>query len=398
MEAKFRFNKQDVEALPAADKGKRVEYQDTVQPGLRLRVSDTGAKSYVVLARVKGGALERVTLGRADKITPDLARREAKQIIAKFALGESHNAASRAIRSESTFNELFALYIGGNTMRPRSKAEFEGMHRRYIADSVGKLKLTAITHKSIMGLHSGLSQIPTTANRTVSLVKAVFNWAREHELWDGSNPAERIKKNRETSRQRYLQPAELVRFFEALNESEQPARDFFMMALLTGARRSNVLAMQWRDIDMNEAVWRIRAEDAKAGDEMTIPLTPEAMSIIQRIKAEQDADLIERQKKNPTSALSLWVFPAASKTGHYMEPKRAWATLQKRAGLEDLRIHDLRRTMGSCLLRTGANTAINAKALGHKSMQAAAVYQRIADTDPVREAMERATTAFMGGK
>ena len=72
-------------------------------------------------------------------------------------------------------------------------------------------------------------------------------------------------------------------------------------------------------------------------------------------------------------------------------------TLRRRSGLTDLRIHDLRRTMGAWLVRTGANTAINAKALGHKSMQAAAVYQRIADTDPVREAMGKATTAFMGG-
>jgi len=385
MQSKFRFNKQDVEALPAAEKGKRVEYQDTVQPGLRLRVSDKGVKSYTVLARVKRGALERVTIGRADKITPDVARREAKQILAKLAIGESYSATSRAARGEIDFNKLFDLYIEGNTMRPRSKAEFEGLHRRYIADDLGKRKLGAITHKHVMDLHKGLARIPTTANRCVSLLKAVFNWAQEHELWDGANPAERIKKNKETSRERYLQPAELARFFEALTESEQPARDLFMMALLTGARRSNVLAMRWRDIDLHEAVWRIRAEDAKAGDELTIPLVPEAMAVLTQRRADADDD-------------EPWVFPAKSKTGHYQEPRRAWETLQRRAGLEDLHIHDLRRTMGSWLVRTGANTAINAKALGHKSMQAAAVYQRIADTDPVREAMERATSAIMGAQ
>ena len=83
--SKFRFTKTDIEALPPVAPGKRVEYQDTIQPGLRLRVSSTGAKSYLVLARVKGGALERVTIGRADKLTPEIARREAKQIVAKFA-------------------------------------------------------------------------------------------------------------------------------------------------------------------------------------------------------------------------------------------------------------------------------------------------------------------------
>jgi len=383
MEMKFKFTKPDVDALPAAEKGKRVEYQDTVQSGLRLRVSETGAKSYMVLGRVKGGALERVTIGRSDKITPEVARREAKQIVAKLAMGESYNAPARAKRGEITFNELFAIYIEGNTMRPRSKIEYEGLQRRYIAPAIGKLKLPDITHKRIMDMHMGLANTPTSANRAVALVKAVFNWGKEHELWEGNNPAERIKKNKEHSRRRYLQPAELARFFEAIEETVEPAKSFFMLCLLTGARRSNVLAMRWRDLDLFEAIWRIPAADAKAGDELEIPLTPEAMAILKQCKASAGA--------------SDWVFPAESKTGHYMEPKRAWATLQVHAGLEELHIHDLRRTMGSWLVRTGANTAINAKALGHKSMQAAAVYQRIADTDPVREAMERATTAFMGG-
>lgn len=383
MDTRFKFTKPDVASLPPAEKGKRLEYQDTEQPGLRLRVSDTGAKSYMVLARVKGGALERVTIGRSDKITPEVARREAKQIVAKLAMGESYNATDRAKRGEVSFDDLFAIYIAGNTMRPRSKIEYEGLQRRYIAPTIGKLKLPDITHKRIMDMHMGLSSTPTAANRAVALVKAVFNWAKEHELWVGDNPAERVKKNKEVSRRRYLQPAELARFFEALEEVVEPAKSFFMLCLLTGARRSNVLAMRWRDIDLFEAIWRIPAVDAKAGDELEIPLTPEAMATLKQCKA--------------SAGTSEWVFPAESKTGHYMEPKRAWATLQKRAGLEDLHIHDLRRTMGSWLVRTGANTAINAKALGHKSMQAAAVYQRIADTDPVREAMERATTAFMGG-
>lgn len=383
MSSSIKFSKTTVRDLAPAPAGKRVEYLDTVQPGLRLRITDTGAKSYSVYARVKGGDLERITLGSADKLTPENARTEAKQIVAKMATGHSFKAAGRTARGEIDFDKLFALYIEGNSMRPRSKAEFEGMHRRYIADGIGKLKLSAITHKHIMDMHKGLARIPTTANRTVALVKAVLNWAREHELWDGANPAERIKKNRETSRQRYLQPAELVRFFEALNASEQPGRDFFMMALLTGARRSNVLAMRWCDVDLDECVWRIPAADAKAGEVLNIPLTPEAMAVLTQRRAE-------------IAKTAIWVFPAESESGHYQEPKRAWATLRKRTGMTDLRIHDLRRTMGSWLVRTGANTAINAKALGHKSMQAAAVYQRIADTDPVREAMEKATTAFMG--
>lgn len=396
VETKFRFTKTTVAALPPAAPGKRAEYQDTEQPGLRLRVSAAGVKTYCVLARAKGGALERVTIGSADKLTPENARTSAKQIVAQLALGQSYAAAGRARRGEMTYGELFAQYIEAHPgLRATSRAEFERLNKAYIDPAIGKARLSAITHDKVRALHLAVTKgqpkeegkktgAPVSANRCITLVKAVFNWAKDARLWSGENPAEAVRKNTEASRTRYLQPAELARFFEALGETAEPAKSFFALALLTGARRSNVLAMRWADLDMQAATWRIRAADAKAGEELLIPLTPEAMTVL-------------TQRQEEFAETSPWVFPAESKTGHYQEPKRAWATLQRRANLEDLRIHDLRRTMGSWLVRTGASTAINAKALGHKSLQAAAVYQRIADTDPVREAMERATTALVNG-
>lgn len=384
MSTKFRFTKPLIDALPPAPQGKRDEYRDEALPGLWLRVSAAGAKTYAVLARAKGGALERVTIGTADKITPELARRQAKQIIADLATGTSHAAQAKAKRGEITFAELFASYIDNTAMKPRSRGAYGWLYKTHLEAAFGKRKLTEINMEKVRALHTKVSkETPTTANRCVALIKAAFNFARQDGAWAGDNPALRVKKNKELSRTRYLQPAELAVFFEALAEAEEPAKSFFTLALLTGARRSNVLAMRWADLSLGDAIWRIPAEDAKAGEELSIPLVPEAVELLTRLK-------------NEVGSTSPWVFPAESKTGHYQEPKRAWATLRRRSGLTDLRIHDLRRTMGSWLVRTGASTAINAKALGHKSLQAAAVYQRIADTDPVREAMERATTAFMG--
>jgi len=385
MSEKFRFTKPKVDALPPALPGKRDEYRDEALPGLWIRVSGAGVKTYAVLARKKGGALERVTIGTADKLTPENARVKAKKIIADLATGVSHAADAKAKRGETTFDELLTDYLDSTTMKPRSLAAYRWLYKKHVESDLGKRKLSDITVERLRALHKKVSkETPTTANRCVSMVKAAFNWALHEGTWEGGNPAERVKKNTETSRTRYLQPVELAIFFQALEESEEPAKSFFMLCLLTGARRSNVLAMAWADISLGDALWRITAADAKAGEEISVPLVPEAVTLLQRLH-------------NEISGKSSWVFPADSKTGHYQEPKRAWATLRKRSGLTDLRIHDLRRTMGSWLVRTGANTAINAKALGHKSMQAAAVYQRIADNDPVREAMERATTAFLGG-
>jgi integrase len=378
----FRFSKTRIEGLPPAPPGGRDEYRDTLVPGLRLRVSPAGTKTYAVLARVKGGGLERVTIGSADKVPVEAAQRQAKQIIADLAQGRSHAAAARAQRGEMTVNELVADYLAATPMRPKSLHTFQGFHDRHIKPAIGKVKLSAVTPDRLRKLHTAISkETPTTANRCISLIKAAFNWNIDANGWTGENPARRVKKNPEESRQRYLLPAELARFFAALEGTEQPARDFFTLALLTGARKSNILAMRWADVNMDDAVWRIPAADAKAGESITVPLVPEAVEVLKG-----------------RSVTSPWVFPAESKTGHYEEPKRAWGTLCRRAELKDLRIHDLRRTMGSWLVRTGASTAINAKALGHKSMQAAAVYQRIADADPIREAMTRAADAMKGGK
>lgn len=385
MSEKFRFTKPKIEALPPALPGKRDEYRDEATPGLWLRVSAAGVKTYAVLARKKGGALERVTIGTADKLTPENAREKAKKIIADLATGVSHAAPARAKRGETTFDALLTDYLGSRPLKPRSLEAYQWLYKKHVEADLGRRKLSDIGADRVRSLHKKLSKdTPTTANRCIAMVTSAFNWARQEGTYTGANPAAFVKKNREISRTRYLQPAELAIFFQALEESEEPAKSFFMLCLLTGARRSNVLAMRWADISLGDALWRIPAADAKAGEEMNIPLVPEAVTLLSRLK-------------NEVGAASPWVFPADSKTGHYQEPKRAWATLRRRSGLADLRIHDLRRTMGSWLVRTGASTAINMSALGHKSMQAAAVYQRIADADPVREAMERATTAFLGG-
>ena len=121
MGEKFRFTKTRVEALPPADPGKRDEYRDEAQPGLWLRVSAAGVKTYAVLARKKGGGLERITIGTADKLTPENARTEAKQIIADLARGISHAAPARAARGEVTFGDLFADYLADRSMKPRSR-------------------------------------------------------------------------------------------------------------------------------------------------------------------------------------------------------------------------------------------------------------------------------------
>ncbi len=148
-------------------------------------------------------------------------------------------------------------------------------------------------------------------------------------------------------------------------------------------RRSNVLAMKWNDINFDQATWTISAEESKNMESMLIPLTKNVLEILNN-----------RKKRRA----SIFVFPSTkSKTGHIVEPRKAWLALLKTAKIVDIRLHDLRRTLGSFQVMTGASTAIIGKTLGHKSPAATEVYARM-NLDPVRESMEKATDAMLSSQ
>jgi integrase len=216
------------------------------------------------------------------------------------------------------------------------------------------------------------------ANHALAILRVMFNKAIEWELFEGANPCTRVKKFRETSRDRFLQPDEMNKFFNAVNNLPDPTtRDVFLMCLFTGARKSNVLAMRWEHIHLERNEWRIPM--TKNGTAQVLPLIAASTTLLK-----------ERQKV----ATGEWVFPSnLNNTGHLLEPKGSWEKIRKTAGLEDLRIHDLRRSLGSWQARTGASLVIIGKTLNHQSPQSTQVYARL-DSDPVRQAMETAVTAM----
>ncbi|WP_245528660.1 site-specific integrase [Candidatus Odyssella thessalonicensis] len=135
--------------------------------------------------------------------------------------------------------------------------------------------------------------------------------------------------------------------------------------------------MKWEDINVTNLTWRI--SETKNGEAHVVVLAAEVMA------------LLERRRLN---SKSRWVFPSAtSKSGHIEEPKSAWKKVLERANLTDLRLHDLRRTLGSWQAATGANSYVIGKSLGHKSQQATAVYARL-NLDPVRESVDKAVQAM----
>lgn len=377
-----KLTKTFLKGLTAPDAGKRLVIYDTETPKLAMRMTPTGVQSFYVIKR-SGGAMVWLKLGTFPDMTCEQARNKAGEVLGEFAKGDNPAAVKRTLKAELTFSQALAHYLpnkrkrDGSPLADKTKSDYVDLMRLYLGSIEGK-KLSEIGRTEIKVLHTKATKTsPAQADRTLAVVSAVFGYMQGLELFSGVNPAMRIQKNPALSRDRFLQADELTPFFKALSEStNEVMRDFFLLALLTGARRANVSAMRWADIDLEAGVWHIAK--TKNGTPQTVTLSPEAVAVLQACKHHG----------------GVFVFPGDGATGHIVEPKKAWATLLKTAGIENLRIHDLRRTLGSWQARTGASLPIIGKSLNHETHQATSIYARL-DLDPVRQSVNTATAAMM---
>ena len=216
------------------------------------------------------------------------------------------------------------------------------------------------------------------ANRMLARISIIYTKAIEWG-WQGANPAQGIKKFKEKSRDRFLHPDELPSFFESLNnEPNTTIKDYIYVSLFTGARKSNVLCMKWEDINFERCEWLI--PETKNGESLRIHLTEKVLEILHKRLSE--------------SSGNEWVFESIGKTGHLVEPKSGWKRVLQRANIKDLRLHDLRRTLGSWQAATGANSYIIGRSLGHKDQQSTAIYARLS-IDPVKDSVDKAAQAML---
>jgi len=398
---RINFTKKNLDALPLPAPGMRTTYHDTKEAGLQVRVSASGKKQFSVFKRTRNGGPERITLGAFPDVTIEQARAKAIEIKNAMAQGASPATRLREKRNELTFGQAFERYIEHHAIPEGLKTidNMRGDFERYLgqipsepAKKHGKVrvksagsvnwqnkKLSAIQKRDVIHLRTALANGSgdAAANHAVKLVRVIFNKLIEWEYFAGPNPAATVKILTIKARERFLQKDELPRLFAALAETGNIAiRDYILLSILTGARKANVLAMRFDAVDFDRAEWRI--PDTKNGEPLIVQLPAEAVQI-----------LGERRKD-----LSTWVFPGRGKSGHMQSPKRGVTAILESAGIDNLRIHDLRRTLGSWQAITGSSLAIIGKSLGHKSVAATQVYARLS-ADPVRDSVARATAAML---
>ena len=298
-----------------------------------------------------------------------------------MAEGDNPAEIKRQARRVQTLEELYQKYREQHLVPEGKRTKNPDSYYKLYLAGWGRKKLSAITRRDVKNLHNSIaaSKGNVTANRTYQLLRAMYNKAAYWEDYKGENPAIGVQRKSEHSRKRFLHPDEMPAFFQALaDEPNETFRDFVLIALFTGARRGNVQAMRWEDVHLERATWEI--PETKGGEPHTLPLSPEAVEVLSARK--------ER------SRVGEWVFPSYGQSGHLVEPKRAWGALLERAGIKDLRMHDLRRTLGSWQAATGASLPIIGAMLGHRNVQTTSVYARL-NLDPVRQAVDVATKAML---
>ncbi|MBV5330653.1 MAG: site-specific integrase [Chlorobium sp.] len=384
------FTKAALERIVAPEGSTRRYIHDSKESGLLLQITGSGRKSFQLYKKHQGKPV-RVTIGTFPDTSVEQARKKAREIKVELSNGVNRTDQQRAIREEMMFSELFHRWLE-QFAKPHKRTWSDDLERYnlYLVPHFSKQKLSWFSPARVRQWHhnlttqqkqkgqAGATISGSTANRTLALLKTVFSQMAP----DIPNPCRTVKAFKEQSRERFLQPNELKRLFEALESVETPPvfRDYVLLSLFTGARKSNVLGLRWGDIDFHANLWTIQGEVSKNGDIMRVPLVEPAIEILKRRKVE-------------TSSVFVLASDIGS-TGHYTTPTKAWRSLLKRAGLVNVRLHDLRRTCGSVMAGQGASLPIIGKLLGHKHQASTQVYARLT-LDPQRLALDAAVKAML---
>lgn len=351
-------------------------FWDSEVKGFALRVTNKGAKSFILDYRV-GGRQRRITLGSYPDWTVKAARRLAKDVKRQVSLGNDPMEERHSSRGAPTVSDLWEKYKSDHLVKKseRSQADETSMWQKLILPDLGKTKVEDVTIEQVEALHRHITVnrgTPTRANRTVEVLRKAFNLSIRWK-WRADNPASGITRNPEERRQRYLTAEELGRLIGALdNHTEQASANAIKLLMLTGARRGEVLAAKWEMFDLQRGIWIKPSAHTKQKKEHRVPLSSSALTLLNEIKESSSGE---------------FVFPGKTPDVPLTDIKRTWAAVCKSAKVEDVRIHDLRHSFASLLVNQGASLPLIGAMLGHTQVATTARYVHLYD-DPLREAAE----------
>jgi integrase len=378
----MRLTDRTVKALPAPARGNKVNYDGTVK-GFGIRVTAAGGRAFILNYRRKADGRERrYTIGSFPDWSTSAARDEAKRLKREVDGGADPVGAQRESRAAATVTDLADRFLKEYVprKRPSTQRDYRQQIDIDIVPAIGRMKVATVSYADIDSLHRKISaRAPTHANRVLALLSRMFSLAIRWGM-RADNPVKGVERNQEHKRHRYLTGAELARLTAALDElRDQGAANAVRLLLLTGARRGELLAAHWTDIDLDAGVWTKPGATTKQKTLHRVPLSNAACQLLAAMKQQADSE---------------WLFPARF-APHRLDLDDAWGLLRKTAGIPDVRLHDLRHTYASVLASSGLSLPIIGQLLGHTTAQTTLRYSHLLD-DPLRAATERASAVITG--
>jgi integrase len=343
----------------------RVEYSDTLVPGLAVRVTPNGAKTYAVRYRNKHNRQRRFTIGDAAVVTLAQARDRARDELYAAGKGDDPAATRAKDRNADTFGQLAELYIERwAKVRKRSWKADDAVLRNKILPKWRSRALAEITRADILDLVEGIADAgaPILANRVVALLSRMFGFALDRGLITAS-PAVRIPRpGKEQPRDRVLNEDELRTAWTDFGKLDSTMAAFYKLRLLTLQRGGEVASMRWQDLDLKGGWWTIPATHAKNKLAHRVPLNASALTIIEALQPPAD-------EKQPKGARFAYVMTGA-------RGKRQQAEAAATFTVDDFVGHDLRRTAASFMASGGVQRLTIKKLLNHVERDITAVYDR----------------------
>lgn len=340
---------------------------DDQVPGFGVRLFKTGKKSYIVRYRI-GSRKRYRTLAGTHLINLRDARKEARKLLYQVSIGEDPDTQKRKPETQPTFKDLTDRYRSDHLAYKKRKASWENRIDNSFPKIWAHRPAVEITRQDIKNLHQELSKRGKyTANRTVDLIRAMYNFGRDAEIIpeDHPNPAKRIKRHPEPTRDRYVTEAEARRLLQALVEDRDIyTRVYFTVLLLTGLRGGELLTAKWEDIERDTD--RLRLPDTKAGKTQWIPLAKDALAQIDSLP------------KTSSPYLFPGIYNPEEPRSTFRKPwKRICKAANLTPGRAGVTVHDLRRSFGSWLSQSGVDLNTVRQLLRHANINTTLIYARL---------------------
>jgi integrase len=368
--------------------GGRYTVWDSELKGFGVRVEASGRKTFLVRYRTEGGGrrapLRQVSLGAFGPLTPDQARNLAKDALAAVRHGGDPAQERRKKRAAPDMHEAVRFYLEDYAraakLAPSTIRDARSVLEKYALPVIGKVKVAELTTADIRRLHRAAFDASSSyqANKMVRFLSKAISLAVEAGQ-RADNPCRAVKSFSEEKRERYLSEDEAGRFLAALDlYPDQQAANALRLLLFTGARLREVIHAAWGQFDLDTGVWTKPSAHTKQKRTHRFDLAGPALDVLR-----------EMRKVDP---FGLVLFPGKDPNVPRADLNRPWRWVKREAGLERIRLHDLRHSLASFMVAEGASLSVIGRALGHTQVQTTARYAHVADQT------QRNATAAVGAK